>query len=83
MRLRTFIMKDAYSFDVDWKDSIIRLRTSAKLTNAFSRAAEFSFRSSKRRQDRWADQSRTNSWRRRRRRRLDRKLHELRLRGER
>jgi len=49
MRLAPFIMKDAYSFDVDWKDSIHRLRTSAKLTNAFSRVRIQFFRSSKRR----------------------------------
>jgi prolyl-tRNA synthetase len=64
MRLRTFIMKDAYTFDVDRAglDKVVS-SISAKLTRKSSRVAAFSFRSSKRRQARWAVRSRTSSWR--------------------
>ena len=43
MRLRTFIMKDAYSFDVDQADWINHLSISAKLTNGSSLVAGFKF----------------------------------------
>ena len=65
MRLRTFIMKDAYSFDVDQGGTRQVVRSiSAKPTSESSLVAAFSFRLSKRRRDRWVVRSRTSLWRR-------------------
>src|SRR5882724_11345491 len=60
MRLRTFIMKDAYSFDVIAQGWISHLQINVKHTKGYSRVVVFSFRSLKPLQAQWEAPSRAS-----------------------